>query len=383
MFTKASFTKDHFSPGLVDAVGKRLESGEYSDAIIAGIKYLTDVLRQKGGCEGDGATLVGLALGGNPPAFAINKLETASEKDEQRGIEQLIRGIYMGIRNPRTHEMVKDTEEFCVRTLIIVDTMLQYLNRAVIEFDVEKFVGRVFDPHFVVTDEYAQSLIAEVPQDKLFEVFRHIYARRADGQHKVISLVIKTIYGVLSEPSLKEMTEHIGNDLRAETDDSKLAQLFGYLKPSAWPLLQNDVRLRIENIIIQSCKKGSYDIYRGLTAGALGTWGNTFGRYFVRRDEFASALITRSRVDWYSQNYVAKYFLYSLPSIINSEALIEEAAEALAYAAMSNQAKLVRSKLLEVSSNYPAQWKAALKVAIAQRTDDDAEYGKQILDILQ
>ncbi len=63
MYTKENFTEENFSKELVKYVGNRIHNGHYSDAILAGTKYLTDVLRQKGGVEGDGAQLVGQVLG--------------------------------------------------------------------------------------------------------------------------------------------------------------------------------------------------------------------------------------------------------------------------------------------------------------------------------
>jgi len=122
MFTKNNFNKENFDDGLVDAIGNRITNSEYTDSILAGTKYLTQVLRNKGTCEGDGSQLVGQVLGGGAPKFPINSLQTVSEKDEQKGLEQLLRGYYVGIRNPRTHEITEDTEEFCIRIMILIDT---------------------------------------------------------------------------------------------------------------------------------------------------------------------------------------------------------------------------------------------------------------------
>ena len=73
------FTKNNFNAGLVAAVGNRIKSDLFTDAIIAGTKYLTDTLREKRGCEGDGTQLVGQALGGAEPKLPINTLRAVSE----------------------------------------------------------------------------------------------------------------------------------------------------------------------------------------------------------------------------------------------------------------------------------------------------------------
>ena len=154
MLTKDLFTKNNYNHALVDAVGDRLSNGAYTDAVLAGIRCLSDTLRKIGDAEGDGAQLVGQVLGGAAPLFALSKLQTIAEKDEQKGIEQLIRGIYQGIRNPRSHEEIADSEEYAIKVLTLIDLCLTYLARKIEEFDVQVFVARIYDVHFVENLEY-------------------------------------------------------------------------------------------------------------------------------------------------------------------------------------------------------------------------------------
>jgi hypothetical protein len=49
--------------------------------------YLSDILREKSGTDGDGHKLVGKVLGGSSPILRVNKLQTESERDVQRGLE--------------------------------------------------------------------------------------------------------------------------------------------------------------------------------------------------------------------------------------------------------------------------------------------------------
>lgn len=381
MFSKDLFTKDNFDSGLVDAVGNRLANGEYSDAIIAGVKYLTDTLREVGGVEGDGAQLVGQVLGGTAPIFALNKLQTVSEKDEQKGIEQFIRGIYIGIRNPRTHDAIEDTEDFAVRVLVAVDLSLQYLAREAQVFDVAAFVNRIYEPHFVPNAEYAQALVSEIPNDKVVPVFLAAFSRRTEGDLEKTRHAFTALYQLMNAEQMAEVTHALGDELRGIVDTAKIAEIFRLLKPEAWSTLQGDVRMRMENIIIEACKEGTYDVHSGLVNGGIGTWGNTFGRYFTRRDDLADALINRLYASWYTQNFVGKYYMYPLPALITGER-IEKAIDALAYAALGNKAKAVRARLLEVAQNYPEPWKNALKVAVQERKDSDPEYADSLLGVL-
>jgi uncharacterized protein (TIGR02391 family) len=88
MLTWSSIDTFNLNPDLIESVRSRIESGHYSDAILAGFKFLSNTLREKSNCEGDGAPLVGQALGGQAPAIRVNSLQTTSEKDEQKGSEK-------------------------------------------------------------------------------------------------------------------------------------------------------------------------------------------------------------------------------------------------------------------------------------------------------
>jgi uncharacterized protein (TIGR02391 family) len=87
-------------PRLWEAVRASAEARQFSNVILDAIHFLSDVIRDRAGLEGDGVALVGQAFGGPNPKLKVNKLQTESEQNVQRGIEALLRGIYMasGIR---------------------------------------------------------------------------------------------------------------------------------------------------------------------------------------------------------------------------------------------------------------------------------------------
>lgn len=79
-------------------------SDDYFHAVLEAVKSVADELRTRTGLTDDGATLVERALGGAPPMLAINPLKTDSEKGEQRGFANLVRGTFGMFRNPTAHE---------------------------------------------------------------------------------------------------------------------------------------------------------------------------------------------------------------------------------------------------------------------------------------
>ena len=81
-----------------------LVADNYFHAVLEAEKSIFDKLRRMTGLSQDGATLVDRALCGSSPTLAINNLTTESERSEQTGFANLIKGTYGMFRNPTAHE---------------------------------------------------------------------------------------------------------------------------------------------------------------------------------------------------------------------------------------------------------------------------------------
>jgi uncharacterized protein (TIGR02391 family) len=80
-----------------------LLADNYFHAVLEATKSIADKLRARTGLTDDGATLVDRALAGDVPMLAINSLQTESEKGEQRGFANLLKGTFGMFRNPTAH----------------------------------------------------------------------------------------------------------------------------------------------------------------------------------------------------------------------------------------------------------------------------------------
>lgn len=171
-------------PELWEAVSKPYESKIYTNAILGAIHYLSNALRERVNLDGDGVSLVGRALGGNNPHLCINKLQTEAEKDEQKGFEQILRGIYQGIRNPRSHSQFSDNQDTADKIILFLDYVLGLINKAKEPFTIEEWMTRVFDPYFVKSDRYAELLVSEVPLKKYLDTLITLF------ETKTVTMVI-------------------------------------------------------------------------------------------------------------------------------------------------------------------------------------------------
>lgn len=75
----------------------------YFHAVFEAVKGLAQRLREMSGLGSDGADLVGVALSTKNPVIALNSLTTETELSEQKGIANLMIGLFGAIRNPTAH----------------------------------------------------------------------------------------------------------------------------------------------------------------------------------------------------------------------------------------------------------------------------------------
>jgi len=107
-------------------------------AMLEAAKSVPDRLRQMTGLSGDGAGLVDttLALGASgTPKVAINTLSTDTERDEQKGFANLIKGLLGMYRNPTAHDpriRRPVTDDELLELLMVVSMVHRRLDSAVV-----------------------------------------------------------------------------------------------------------------------------------------------------------------------------------------------------------------------------------------------------------
>lgn len=81
-----------------------LLADNYFHAVQEAVKSVADKMRKKSGLSDDGVALVDRALSGEAPILAINGRSTPSERSEQNGFANLVKGAFGMFRNPTAHE---------------------------------------------------------------------------------------------------------------------------------------------------------------------------------------------------------------------------------------------------------------------------------------
>ena len=107
----------------------------YFHAVFEAMKSITAKIRGQSGLSKDGADLVHEAFGQKfgAPLLAINPLLTETQRGEQRGFMNLLKGLYGTIRNPLAHDPKVEwdmTEQDALDILTTISLVHRKLDQA-------------------------------------------------------------------------------------------------------------------------------------------------------------------------------------------------------------------------------------------------------------
>lgn len=112
---------------------KDLLREDYFSALFEANKGLFERIRQLTGLQDDGACLIDKVFAIESGILAINSLQTETEKSEQKGVMNLLKGCAGVIRNPLAHtpKILWAGESGAVDYLMLISTMHKILDKAV------------------------------------------------------------------------------------------------------------------------------------------------------------------------------------------------------------------------------------------------------------
>jgi len=91
-------------PDVLTFCREELLQQNHFHAVLEAVKSIADKLRKRTGLDDDGAALIDRTFSGEKPVLAINSLSSKSERDEQKGFANLLKGTFGMFRNPTAHE---------------------------------------------------------------------------------------------------------------------------------------------------------------------------------------------------------------------------------------------------------------------------------------
>ncbi|MDT0144868.1 TIGR02391 family protein [Priestia aryabhattai] len=260
---------------LWEAIEKNYENESYASAILDAMHLLTNTIRNKTGLEGDGSGLIGQAFGGENPKIQLNKLQTESEKNIQKGTQEILRGLYSAIRNPRSHDKYSDSKEDADSIIHFIGYLLKIIDKSKMSFEETTFLKRVFEKHYVKTEEYSDLLVNEIPKRQRTNIAISIILQRKKGDIANFSYFLKSLFNKLEESDLSQVYKVISEELKYTSADEDIRTILYIVPAKYWGRLDKVVKIRIENILFESAQSGRIDLSNGRCRdgyGALGSW---------------------------------------------------------------------------------------------------------------
>jgi len=117
-------------PDVISFCKAELVQDNYFHAVLETTKSVSEKIRQKADVSLDGIELIDSVFGGNNPILALNSLQTKSEKSEQKGFVNLLKGLFGTFRNPTAHSP-KIFWSIDERDALDLLTMASYFHRRV------------------------------------------------------------------------------------------------------------------------------------------------------------------------------------------------------------------------------------------------------------
>lgn len=366
----------HIKPELWSAIAHSYESENYTHAIRDAMLVITEVLRDKSGLDGDGINLVGGALGfgsENQPRVKINKLQTQTERDMQKGLMFTLKGMYSLVRNPRTHERVPDTKETADAIILFIDYLLDYLGSSHQSFTVQDFLNKVTDPHFVLDHEYVENLVDTIPARKKSDTLITLYRQLDWRQSNNFEMVIKEILHRLTDEEISDFMVVVSEDIQTVTRSGGISLTIKILPAELWPKIQRMPRLRAENMLLEELREAYYIPQSDKTNKSAATWINRIAPYLLRKRQWRRVIISKlQQQDFDSHNFVGRYLLSALPDIFVENTEIRQCVNALADTLRAGN-EFMKDSLMEYLNSYfePQKWQDQFVESLHDLTDPD------------
>lgn len=100
----------------------------YFHAVLEATKGVADRIRKMSGLTADGADLVNEAFALKAPRILVNSLKTETERSEQKGVSNLLVGLFGAVRNPLAHAP-KVSWPMPVQDALDVFALISYVHR--------------------------------------------------------------------------------------------------------------------------------------------------------------------------------------------------------------------------------------------------------------
>lgn len=294
--------KDELYPDFWKSINLHYEKECYEDALKDACFYLIELIQNKSeNYDLDGEKLITNVFSEKNPKLLINKNQTISEQDEQRGFGFLVRGLICSIRNPLSHsKKIKYTKKE-------VDSILLFINNIILskledtkEFGyVDNWFEFIFIDNANDSEKYSNKILDNMGRREKMELMKKIVNNLDKINAKKYKYFINRLYDELPAKSKNETCVLLNRKLIRAQDDHYLRMFFSHFNPDIWERLDELVTVRIEEIVFNSIEQGRI-VFSPITneetfvsSCSLSTWACDWIKKFSNYNEIIECLINK------------------------------------------------------------------------------------------
>lgn len=168
----------------------------------------------------------------------------------------------------------------------------------------------MFDDCYVRTKEYSDLLVAKIPKRQRANIAISVILNRQNGDVYNLEYFMASLFDKLDEGEIARVYNVISKELEFTTYDVDIRTILHIIPAQYWTKVDKDIKLRIENILLENVKEGKYDETEGIVIdGALGTWiKQEHLLYFENAYTWTREIIEMLKKGGAEKAYVDKYF---------------------------------------------------------------------------
>jgi uncharacterized protein (TIGR02391 family) len=119
-------------PRIISSAYSQYRQSMFRDAVFNAITTVFDFIRERTAVDKDGEDLINHAFLNSPPKLIFSTLETDSGTNEQRGISQILKGLFQGVRNPKAHTLNIQMDKIgTLQYLVTMSLLMRRLDGAI------------------------------------------------------------------------------------------------------------------------------------------------------------------------------------------------------------------------------------------------------------
>jgi uncharacterized protein (TIGR02391 family) len=108
------------------------QSGSFRNAVLDAIVAIFDRIRSRTGLDLDGDRLCNSAFSVSNPLLIFSEIDTDSGRNDQVGFMEILKGVYRGVRNPKSHSLSHDLDYLkTAQYLVMLSLLMRRIDTAI------------------------------------------------------------------------------------------------------------------------------------------------------------------------------------------------------------------------------------------------------------